>query len=501
MADRRAAPRRRTATGKRGTRTVGRAAPDLSPQEFRALLSRAADIAVGHWERLPEMRAYTRPPDDLVATLRAEPLPRTARPAADILDRIAREVVPYPLGVGQRRWWGFINSPAHPLGIAADLIATTLKNNCAGTSQLAVHVELAVMAWLAELLGLPAGTGGLLVSGGSMANFVALAAAREAKLPGTRRRGLRATARPPVVYASTEAHACVRRAVELLGLGTDALRLVPVDAEYRLEVAALERMLAADRSAGLEPLCVVASAGTVNTGVVDPIAAIGAVARHHGCWFHVDGAYGAVGAALPELAARYAGIDQADSVALDPHKWLYAPYEAGATLVRDPATLRAMFAMRPEYLTLEEDSYLEGQVWFSDLGPQLTREFRALAVWAVMQAVGLERYRALWRNDIAVAREIAALAQQHPRLEVPARSDLSCFCLRYRPRAGDANAFNRRLLDRTHRDGRMFVSGTVLDGRFALRGCVTNFRSTLADAAICIETIIELAEQLEQEGA
>ena len=239
----------------------------------------------------------------------------------------------------------------------------------------------------------------------------------------------------------------------------------------------------------------------MNTGVVDPLAAIGDVAREQGCWFHVDGAYGAVGAALPELAALYRGMERADSVAMDPHKWLYVPYEAGATLVRDPATLRAMFAHRAEYLALEEDSYLEGPVWISDLGPQLTREFRALKVWAVMQAVGLERYRELWRNDIAVAREIVRLAAREPRLEVPAASDLSCFCVRYVPGRGDANAFNRTLLDRTHRDGRMFVSGTMLDGRFVLRGCVTNFRSTLADAEICVATIVELGRQLEEEHA
>ncbi len=482
-----------------GPRRTRRIAPDLDPREFRDLLYGAADIAARYWERLPEMRAYTRPPDDLVAALRAEPLPRRAAPAGDVLERIEREVVPYPLGVGQRRWWGFINSPPHPVGIAAELIAATLKNNCAGTSQLAVQVELKVIDWLAELIGLPGGSGGLLVSGGSMANLVALAAMREAKLPGTRARGLHAVARPPVVYASTEAHSCVRRAVELLGLGGDALRLVPVDAEYRMDPAALGRLIAADREAGVEPICVVASAGTVNTGVVDPIEAIGDVARANRCWFHVDGAYGAVGAALPELAARYRGIERADSVAMDPHKWLYVPYEAGAVLVRDPATLRAMFAVRPEYLALEEDSYLAGGVWLSDLGPQLTREFRALKVWAVMQAVGLERYRELWRNDIAVAREVSALAQRHSRLEVLAPSELSCFCLRYAPRRGDANAFNRRLLDRTHRDGRMFLSGTTLGGKFALRGCVTNFRSTLGDAEVCVATIVELAEQLEKE--
>lgn len=500
MAVRRTATHRRTRVGRRARKeTPVRRAPDLEPSEFRRLLERAAAIAVDHWERLPEMRAYTRPPDELVRAMRGERLPRKARSAAVILDRIAREVVPYPIGIGQRRWWGFINSSPHPIGIAAELIASTLNNNCAGTSQLAIHVELAVIAWLAQLIGLPRGAGGLLVSGGSMANLVALAAAREAKLPGTRRRGLYATARRPTVYASTEAHSCIQRAVEVLGLGAEALRLVPVDREHRMDVAALRRIIAADRSNGLEPICVVASAGTVNTGVVDPIAAIADVAREHGCWFHVDGAYGAVGAALPELAPRYRGIERADSVALDPHKWLYVPYEAGATLVRDPATLRAMFAVRPEYLALEEASYLEGPVWISDLGPQLSREFRALKVWAVMQAVGLDRYRELWRNDIAVAQELARLAARHPRLEVLAPSDLSCFAVRYRPRRGDLNAFNRTLLDRTHRDGRMFISGTTLDGQFALRGCVTNYRSTLADAQVCVDTIVELGAQLEKD--
>src|SRR5437870_9580515 len=460
----------------------GRGAPDLDTQDFRDLLGHAADIAARHWERVPDMPAYTRPPDAVVAAFRDQPLPERGAPVREILDRIERDVVSYPLGVGQRRWWGFINSPPHPVGIAADLIATTLKNNCAGTSQMAIQVELTVMDWLAQLVGLPRGANGLLVSGGSMANLVALAGCREAKLPGTRRRGVRGAARQPTMYASSEAHSCIRRAVELLGLGSDALRLVPVDREYRMDVGALRTAIAADRAAGLEPVCVVASAGTVNTGVVDPLAAIADVAAEHGCWFHVDGAYGAVAAALPELATLYRGIERADSIALDPHKWLYVPYEAGATLVRDPATLRAMFAHRAEYLVLEEDSYLEGPVWISDLGPQLTREFRALKVWAVMQAVGLDRYRELWRSDIAVAREILRLAARQPRLEVPAASDLSCFCVRYVPGRGDANAFNRTLLDRTHRDGRMFVSGTMLDGRFVLRGCVTNCRSTPADA-------------------
>ncbi len=481
-------------------RSVTAAGPDLPADDFRALLGRATDIATAHWARLHTMRAYTRPPDDLAGAMRREPVPVVGRPTDEVLERIAREVVPYPLGIGHPRWWGFINASPHPVGIAAELIATTLNNNCAGTSQIAVHVELTVIDWIAAMLGLPAGTGGLLVSGGSMANLVALAGAREATVPGSRRRGLQGLSRPLALYASSEAHSCIRRAAEILGIGTDGLRLVPVDADFRMDVDALERAIAADRRAGLEPFCVVASAGTVNSGVIDPLGAIADVAEANQCWFHVDGAYGAMGAALPELAQRYRGLERADSVAVDPHKWLYVPYEAGATLVRDPGTLRAMFALRPEYLTLERDSYLEGAVWLSDMGPQLTREFRALKVWAVMQAIGLEGYRALWRNDIAVAREIARLAAEHPRLEVVAPTDLSCFCLRYVPRGGDPDAVNRALLDRSHRDGRIFISGTVLGGRFVLRGCVTNYRSTLDDARVCVETIAELGEELEREG-
>lgn len=334
-----------------------------------------------------------------------------------------------------------------------------------------------------------------------MANLVALAAMRQAKVPDARRYGLQGQPRPFAIYASTEAHSCIRRAVETLGFGTDALRFVPVDPQLRLDVVALEHMISADRRAGREPICVVASAGTVNTGVVDPLDAAAGAAERHGLWFHVDGAYGALGAALPELAPLYRGMKRADSIAVDPHKWLYVPYEAGATLVRQPEHLRAAFGVAPSYLDLGGDTYLGGPVWLSDLGPQLSREFRALKVWAVMQALGLEGYRRLWRNDIAVAREITRLAGGHPKLEVPARSDLSCFCLRYRPAAGDADAFNRRLLDHTHRDGRMFITGTLIDGRFTLRGCVANYRSTLDDARICVETVVELGERLEREPA
>src|SRR5919106_5864279 len=241
--------------------SMTRPTPDLPAQDFRAMLDRAADIAAAHWARVPDMRAYTRPPWELADGILVEALPQGGRSWSEILDRILREVVPFPLGVGQRRWWGFINASPHPVGIAAELIATALNNNCAGTSQLAIHVEVKVVEWIARMIGLPAGAGGLLVSGGSMANLVALAAAREAKAPGARKQGLRGLPRPLALYASTEAHSCIRRAAELLGIGTDGLRLVPVDRDLRMDAAALEAMIAADRLSGLQPFCVVRTPG------------------------------------------------------------------------------------------------------------------------------------------------------------------------------------------------------------------------------------------------
>ena len=472
---------------------------DIDASAFRRLLDRAADVAAGYWDELPSRRAFTRPPDDLVARLRAEPLPRSGRPPEEIIDRIAAEVATNPLGVGHPRWWGFVSASAHPVGIAADMIAATLNNHVIATSQLAIHIELKVLEWLAEIVGLPAGSGGILVSGGSMANFVALAAAREARVPGTRARGLLAHGRPLAMYASAETHSCIPKAVDLLGIGRDSLRLIPVDERLRMDVRALRERIRADRAADVQPLVIVASAGTVNTGAIDPMDAIADVAAEEDCWLHVDGAYGGFAGALPELADAYRGIERADSVAADPHKWLYIPYEAGAVLVRDPATLHAAFSARPAYLAVEDDSYLGGALWFYDRGPQLSRGFRALKIWATLQAVGLDGYRELWRNDMAVAREVERLAAAHPKLAVMAETELSSFCIRYLPECGDADMFNRTLLDRTHRDGRVLLTPVELNGAYGLRGCVVNFRSTLEDARICVDAVVELGTQLEQE--
>lgn len=471
--------------------------PDFSPDAFARTLSRVQELAVAYLRTLPERAAFRRPPDDVVRRFEAAALPATGTSVDTILHEIERDILPYSLGIGHPRWWGFIRASPSPIGMAADLLAATMNNNCAGSAQIATFVEMTVMRWLAELVGYDATAGGLLVSGGSAANFVALSAMREAMLPGTRVEGLTVANVLPVVYVTPETHACIRRAVELLGLGSNALRLLPADDQLRMDPTVLARAVSDDRAAGRHPLCVVATAGTVNTGAIDPLAAIRDVARAEGLWFHVDGAYGAVGAALPELADRYAGLADADSLTIDPHKWLYVPYEAGAVLVRDRNALTRAFATKADYLEVDDTDYFNGPLWFHQQGPQLSRAFRALKVWCVMRELGVEGFRELWRRDLATAEALRAAARAHPRLELVGPSDLSIVCFRYLPRRGDADALNHRLVNRLQQDGRVFVSGTVVQGTRCLRAAILNFRSSPADAQVAAAVVAELGAELE----
>lgn len=472
-------------------------APELSADAIEGALTRVAEMAAGYLRDLPNREAFRRPPDDVVRRFESASLPDTGVPATDILNDIERDILPYSLGIGHPRWWGFIRASPSPIGIAADMLATTLNNNCAGSAQVATYVEMTVMRWLAQLVGYDPGGGGILMSGGSLANFVALAAMREALLPGTRTGGLMGVDRRPTVYVTHETHSCIRRAVELLGFGSDALRLVPLAADRGMEIAALERQIAEDRASDCQPLCIVGTAGTVNTGAIDPLSAMGEIARREQMWFHVDGAYGAVGAALPELAERYRGLADADSIAINPHKWLYVPYEAGAILVKDRNALTRAFATRAAYLEVQDDDYYNGPLWFHQQGPQMSRAFRALKIWAVMRHIGLDGYRELWRHDIAAAQEMRSLASKHPHLELVGKTGLSVACFRYVPAAGDTDTFNRRLVDLIQKDGRLFVSGTTVDEVFCLRAAIINFRTTIEDVRLAVDVIAELGTQLE----
>jgi aromatic-L-amino-acid decarboxylase len=460
---------------------------DMPPEEFRRLGHALVDEIAEFLRSLPN-RPVTpgETPRDVRAALGGGALPEHGAPAGELLREAARLVFDHSLFNGHPRFWGYITSSGAPIGALADLLASAANPNVGAweLAPMASEIELQTIRWIAEMIGYPAGCGGLLVSGGNIANFVGFAAARRARASwDVRTAGLAAGPRM-AVYASRENHTWIQKAADLFGLGLDAIRWIPVDDGRRMEVSALEAAIEQDRAAGLLPMMAVGTAGTVGVGMVDPLPAIAEVCRRHELWFHVDGAYGAPAAVLPEASADLRGLALADSVAIDPHKWLYAPIEAGATLVRDPKTLFDAFSFHPEYYTFSgrEDG---ASVNFYEIGFQNSRGFRALKVWLALRQIGREGYVRLIRDDIALAEALHAKVAGTPGLQAFARN-LSISTFRYVPpdRSQDEpylNALNEEILTRIKNGGEAFVSNAVLDGAFVLRACIVNFRTTLAD--------------------
>ena len=434
------------------------------------------------------------------AALFEQPLPEEGRPFEDVLAFVREHVLPFPMGNSHPRFYGFINATADPVGVFADFLAATMNPNCWGGDHAAIHVETRVIAWLAEMIGYPTSAEGVLVSGGSMANFTALAAARRGTTPGNvREDGLAGPDRPRLtVYASDQTHACVDKAVDLLGIGTRQLRKIETDDRFRIRIPELRAAIADDRAAGFQPAIVVGNAGTVNTGAIDPLDEIADICRAEGLWFHADGAYGALASMVPELKPLFAGMEKADSVAVDPHKWLYVPYEAGATLVRDPGRLSATFRKFPEYLASDPESPFPGPAWFAERGVELSRGFKALKVWMGIQTHGRRAYIERIASDIALARFLAAEVDRRPDFERLAEPVLSIANFRYRPTSRalsdeHLDALNRRIINRLVADGAFFLAPTVLKGRTALRVSITNFRTTQSD-------LIALLDEVERIG-
>ena len=478
---------------------------DLSPAELRRLGSLAVDAVAGHRERLLSRPVFGKIGPD--AALFRQPLPEDGRPFEEVLAFVREHVLPFPMGNSHPRFYGFINATADPVGVFADMLAATMNPNCWGGDHAAIHVETRVIAWLAEMIGYPVSAEGVLVSGGSMANFTAIAAARRAKTPGNvREDGLAGPDRPRLtVYASDQTHACVDKAVDLLGIGTSQLRKIATDERFRIRVPELRAAIAADRAAGYLPAIVVGNAGTVNTGAIDPLAELAEICAAEGLWFHADGAYGALASMVPELKPLFAGMESADSVAVDPHKWLYVPYEAGATLVREPGRLSATFRKFPEYLASDPESPFPGPAWFAERGVELSRGFKALKVWMGIQTHGRRAYVERIASDIALARFLSDEVDRRPDFERLAEPVLSIANFRYRP-AGRGlsdealDALNRRIINRLVGDGAFFLAPTVLKGRTALRVSITNFRTTQADLIALLDEVEKIGRGLAASG-
>jgi glutamate/tyrosine decarboxylase-like PLP-dependent enzyme len=490
-------------------RRRGASPADMSGAEFRRLGHLLVDRIGEFFESLPDRRITPgESPKSVRARIRSDGLPQRGTPADTLLGEAVQLLFDHSLHNGHPRFLGYITSSAAPLGALADLLASAVNANLGkwDLAPIACEIERQTVGWLAELIGYPTSCGGLMVSGGNMANLHGFMAARRAKIDwDVRAGGVRGGAHPTTVYASRETHTWIEKAADTSGLGTQAIRWIDTDEQLRIDVGALVRRIQEDRAAGCTPLLVVGTAGNVSTGAVDPLDELADLCEAEDLWFHVDGAYGAPAAALPEAAAELKALSRADSVALDPHKWLYSPLEAGCTLVRDPATLENAFSFQPAYYHFAEGAADEPGLNYYELGFQNSRRFRALKVWLGLRHLGREGYTQLIREDIALAGRLHARVATHPELEALTQH-LSITTFRYvpdgvSPQYTEAEAYlnqlNQVLLDEVQRGGEFFVSNAILDGRYALRSCIVNFRTGPEDIDAMPEAIARVGRALD----
>ena len=455
-------------------------APDdtsLDPTDwegFRRTAHRAMDAMIDDLASIEERPVWQPMPDPVRARF-GEALPRTGSDLDDILADVQADIAPYVTGNRHPLFMGWVHGAGTPVGMLAEMISAGLNANCGGREHVGIAVERQVTGWAAQMLGFPADASGVFVTGTSMANFLALLIARTKALgPDVRSGGLR-DARL-TVYASVGAHGCVAQALELAGIGSDGLRAIPMDADGAMVVDALDAAIARDRAAGLHPLMVVGTAGSVNTGSTDPLDALADVAERHDLWFHIDGAFGAMAALSPALRPLLAGIERADSVAFDFHKWAHVPYDAGFLLVRDADAHRAAFSDGNAYLQRAPRGIAAGETWPCDLGPDLSRGFRAFKTWFAFRALGADRIGGAIERCCAVAAHLEAGLRANPLFEVVAGAQLNIVCWRV---VGD-DALNAEIAMDLHESGLAVPSMTTLEGRPAIRAAIVNHRTTEA---------------------
>jgi glutamate/tyrosine decarboxylase-like PLP-dependent enzyme len=466
--------------------------------DLRRLAHRMVDDVIDGFRTIRDRPVWQPVPASARAHLRG-PLPVEPIGAEAAYDHFREFVSPYPRGNTHPRFWGWVNGSGLPVGVLSELLAAAMNPSVGVFENAATLVEEQVLAWLKEMLGFPATVSAILTSGCSMSNIIALAVARSAGMPvDVRRAGVAALPKPLALYASREAHSSIRKAVELLGLGSNALHGVDMDGEYRIDVDALERAIRADRDRGLQPFCVVANAGTVNTGAIDDIDGLADLCARERLWLHVDGAFGALGWLCPELRASLAGLQRADSLAFDLHKWMYLPNDVGCVFVKDAAAHRDAFVSAPSYLAQPDREDACGTK-FADYGIELTRRFRALKVWTGLKAHGVSGFERQIRANLRQAAYLAARVEQQPDLELAAPVSLNVICFRYvAPLVSEEglNAINQAILNRLQAGGVVFVSHTTLGGRFVLRAAVTNHRSREEDLDVLVDTVVRIGAEV-----
>jgi aromatic-L-amino-acid/L-tryptophan decarboxylase len=463
----------------------------LDPQDWRELRElghRMLDDMLGYLEHIRERPVWQPIPEEIRGQFR-EALPAAASPLADAYRSFRQHILPYAVGNAHPGFMGWVHGGGTPVGILAEMLAAGLNANVGGRDQIPLEVERQVLAWVRELFGFPEGASGLFVTGSSMANLISLLVARRAALGvEVRSAGVAASGKRLVAYTSSEAHHCIAQAMDIAGLGSAALRMLPVDAEFRMDLAALEQAIAADRASGLSPFLIAGTAGSVNTGAIDKLDALADIAARHQLWFHVDGAFGALAMLAPDLAPRLDGIARADSIAFDFHKWAQVPYDAGFVLVRDGALHQSTFASTAAYLGRDERGLAAGSPWPCDFGPDLSRGFRALKTWFTLKVYGSEQLGRMISNTCALARAMQARIEATRELELMAPVGLNIVCFRYCCEASDQ--VNRDIVVALQESGVAVPSTVRIGGRLAIRAALFNHRTTLAEVDTLLDAVL-----------
>ncbi len=476
----------------------------LDPQDwdaYRALAHRMLDDSIDYLRNVRSRPAWRPMPADVRHALSSEPVPRTGLGDARAYDDFVSLVRPYPNGNIHPRFWGWVMGTGTPQAAMADFLSSVMNPNVGGLEQSPVLVEQQVVKWCAELMGFPSTAGGILVSGGTMANVMGLAVARQQAAGfDVRAEGLQGAHPRLLVYAGTETHGWLKKACEFLGLGNTAFRKVPVLDDFTVDVGAMARMIAEDRAAGHRPFCVIGTAGTVQTGATDDLTALADLAARERLWFHVDGAFGAMARLSPTHASLLAGMERADSLAFDLHKWGYLPFDVAVVLTRQDAALVETFSMQAAYLASESRGLMaQSGIFFADRGIELTRSFKALKVWMQFRAAGTDLIGAHVGRNIEQAQRLERLIAVRPSLELVAPVPLNIVNFRCVVPGLDAaalDALNREILIQLQERGIAAPSGTTIRGRFAIRVAITNHRSDETDFIALVDAVEALGQEL-----
>ncbi|MCH4090338.1 MAG: pyridoxal-dependent decarboxylase [Acetobacter sp.] len=473
----------------------------LDPQgadwdRLRATGHHLLDMMFDNLRDIREQPVWQPLPTDIRSGFRDAPVPDHGMDIAAFGEAFREQVLPYSVGNRHPGFMGWVHGGGTPVGMLAEMLAAGLNANLGGRDHAPVEVERMVIRWAATLMGFPDTASGLFVTGSSIANFIAVIVASRSAEDGLSLREHGVGRRSLVGYAARSAHGCVSRAFDLAGLGSDALRLVPLDGSFRMDTAALRTMIAADRKAGLEPFLVVGTAGTVDVGAIDSLNTIAKIASEEKLWFHVDGAFGAMAALSPDFRKALSGLEKADSLAFDFHKWAQVPYDAGCVIVRDPARHAAAFAQTLSYLSREDRGVAAGAPWFCDLGPDLSRGFRALKVWATLSVYGTDQLGRMVDHCCAVARHLASRVSSEPALELmaPVTLDIVCFRL-LDPALTDEQLdhLNGEVVKDVQESGLAVPSTTRVNGRLVIRAAIVNHRTMAADVDRMVDAVLSLA--------